>query len=566
MARKSRKDRPRETEAPKTPVCVAIGYARISKEGEKSEDSMENQAAIIKDYVKDKPDIDLRKVIVSDSGYTGTNFDRPGCAELMDLIKIGAAGCVIVKDLSRLGRDYIEVGELLFDTFLTLGIRFISVNDRYDSFADDAGRKKLLILFKNLVNHMYSRDLGKKIRSVKALKQKNGERTGGLPPYGYAMSGDGKTYVIDPEAAETVRLIFDMRRNGRGTFNIANHLNAVGVPSPRNYYHGKGLVTSERFASKIRWRHVLVYAILTNGQYTGRLIQGKTRVCGKTVTETPREDWIVHDNAFPAVIDAELFDEVQKIISADNGKRRRGAGKDGETRAADWGENILVGKIYCARCGKSAPRLEQRKKTGLAYSYLCYFCNAELRGTGVKAGHFTTPFAAIEEAVASAVRNLIAVCAETREPTHEKTNTGTHTDERRALTRETNRRAAECEHAERLLTAAYEHRLDGLLDAEEFECARKKFETDRAAATANLERAENALRDFDAAAARRNAALSNARKYGGFVELTREIVNAFVYRIEISPTDDGISVSLNFTDCFYNAGTPDSESGVIVDV
>jgi DNA invertase Pin-like site-specific DNA recombinase len=171
----------------------------------------------------------------------------------MDGIADGTTGCVIVKDISRLGRTYIEVGELLFDTFPAYNVRFISVNDHYDSFADDAWQKKLLILFKNLINHMYSRDLGKKIRSAHDMKKRRGEPTGGKP-YGYRKSEDGKSLVIDPEAAEIVRRIFDMRLAGANA--IAKCLNREGVPSPQKRRYLLGEITHEKFAGDLLWNGV----------------------------------------------------------------------------------------------------------------------------------------------------------------------------------------------------------------------------------------------------------------------------------------------------------------------
>ncbi|MDR1246370.1 MAG: recombinase family protein [Clostridiales Family XIII bacterium] len=562
MARKSRKNKQPEAAAVKAAVYASTGYARISVDGEKSEDSIENQAALIRDYVRDKPDLDLKDVITTDTGYTGTDFDRPGYTELMAGILDGSTRCVIVKDLSRLGRTYIEVGELLFDTFPAYDVRFISVNDYYDSFADDAGRKKLVILFKNLVNHVYSKDLGNKIRSVKALKRKNGKRGGGLPLYGYAPSEDGQSYVIDKETAEIVRLIFNMRREGYGTLKIANHLNATGTLSPSNYYYNKGMAKAERFAKKIRWRYPQVYRILTEEQYTGRLIQGKTNVRGKEVTEMPREDWITHENAFPAIIDSATFGEVRDIILRDNGQRK--GRQSSPERASAWDENILVGKMYCSRCGKAAPRLENRRKGALTYSYLCYYCNAELKGAGVKAGNFTTPFTKIETAVTAAIRTLVTAFAEFDGPAAANTGGSALAEKRRISERERDKYVREREHAEKLLSAAYTHHLQGVLDSNEFEIARRRFEQDGASATANLKRAESALREFDKTAARRNAALLNARKYCGFETLTKEIVTVFVRRIEISPGSDEIAITLNFTDCLDDMGIRTEESGVAV--
>jgi DNA invertase Pin-like site-specific DNA recombinase len=190
MARKSRwgvQPEPPRALAPE--VTDTWVYGRLSAENSRSEDSIETQVDYCKQYIASRSDLEY-KGSFEDRGFTGTNFKRPGFGEMMAAVLSGEIKCIVVKDLSRLGRTYIEVGELLFDTFLQLGVRFISVNDGYDSFAPDAGRKKLLILVKNLRNSQYSKDISQKIKSSVTIKQKIGIPHGGMPPYGYRLTTD----------------------------------------------------------------------------------------------------------------------------------------------------------------------------------------------------------------------------------------------------------------------------------------------------------------------------------------------------------------------------------------
>ena len=242
MARKSRKPEALENaaiaaistaKAKATQTFPAYIYARISNDSEKADDSIENQIALCKQFIHNHNTNEfIFSGIFSDLGYSGTDFDRPGYSEMMAGILSGEVKLVVVKDLSRLGRTYLEVGELLFDKFVQYGVRFVSVNDNYDSFADDAGRKKLLILFKNLVNHMYSRDLGKKIKSAHDAKKRRGEPAG-QAPYGYRIDKKTKRLEIVPEAAEIVKMVFDMRLREDSISFISQHLNRLGIPSPQ---------------------------------------------------------------------------------------------------------------------------------------------------------------------------------------------------------------------------------------------------------------------------------------------------------------------------------------------
>ncbi|MCL2227990.1 MAG: recombinase family protein [Oscillospiraceae bacterium] len=345
MPRTSRKSlfqgQPVVPEAPKATAYSTWGYGRISMDSERAEDSIESQAAIIQDYVADssRPDLELKGVI-TDLGFSGTNFDRPGYAELMAGIVSGDVQCVVVKDLSRLGRTYIEVGELIFDTFPEYNVRFISVNDQYDSFADDAARKKLLILFKNLVNHMYSMDLGKKIASSFLIKQQNGELLGSLPPYGYLFTaeGGGKRLKPEPESAEIVKLIFAMREQGVSMVKIAEHLNRNNIAAPRNHYYNLGVLKGERNAKKAMWQNGFIGNLLKNEVYIGSQIQSKYDKRGrKTATIKPRSEWFIYENAHAAIVSKTQFENVQSLL-AESGKKYKKLGNKLE-------ENIFVGKI-----------------------------------------------------------------------------------------------------------------------------------------------------------------------------------------------------------------------------
>ena len=558
MARKSRW-LPNTEESSKlhSTISDAWVYSRISNETDKSEDSIDNQIAIAKEYIGSQPDL-VFKDVFTDLGFSGTNFDRPGYRDMMAGILSGKVRCVVVKDLSRLGRTYIEVGELLFDTFIQYNVRFISVNDRYDSAAEDAGRKKLLILFKNLVNHMYSKDLGKKIKSSFMLKQQKGELLGCLPPYGYTFTteGGGKRLQVEPVSAEIVKLIFDMRLQGCSSIKITDYLNQNGILAPRNHYYGLGLLTKDKDAVKTVWQNSYICNLLINEVYTGDQIQGKYERHGKRFDVRPKEEWIIHKDAHPAIVDKEQFDVVQELIAASKEKYKK--------RGNKLDENIYVGKVFCTRCGKAAKRGYYRKnKSEVKYTYRCRYCYDELKYTHGMDAVKPVTLEKLEAVVNTAIQNQMDACLDIDGLLDKIANSMPISQKKQMLAKERHKLQKEVRKAGDMLSAAYTHHLEGLLDSNEFELARSKFERDKQNAKAGLARLDNELSEYELDAVRQNECLVNFRSFKGFESLDKEIVGVLVNRIEINPTTKVVDVVLNFNDSFSRLVRLAKESEVL---
>jgi DNA invertase Pin-like site-specific DNA recombinase len=555
MARKSRKNQPAEPENPKAVVYKSMGYTRISKAGEKSDDSIENQAAIIREYVKDKPDIDLRGVITADAGYTGTDFDRPGYAGLMAGIMDGTITCVLVKDLSRLGRTYIEVGELLFDTFPACNVRFISVNDNYDSFADDAGRKKLLILFKNLVNHLYSRDLGKKIRSAHDAKKRRGEPAGGKP-YGYRRSEDGRSLAVDSEAADIVKRIFDMRQSGESANGIVKHLNQCGVPSPQKRRYLLGEIAHEKFSGDILWGAEIVCRMLRNETYTGVLVQGKYDCDGKRHTLLPSDQWIRHEDAHPAIISREQFDAVQSLMAETAVKYRK--------LGIPSPKNAYAGKIFCARCGRNVQRSDGGAVGRVIYYYTCRRCADELKLEQGIARAPSLTLAKLDAAVGETLRKQMDLLDGYDEFIKLAAQSDALKQKRAELIRERAKLEKEAASADNTIAAAYTHHLDGLLDFREYELVRDKAVRAKENAAARLAYMDGELQRLDANNAKNNPWRERFNAFRDLDKPTKEIVQALVSRITVTPLTNEVSVELNCMDSFAELRELVGESGVRV--
>ena len=562
MARKSRKNQEQNvTETPKTVAYAAWGYTRISNNGDRSEDSIESQRDIIEDYVSDKADIGLQNVI-ADLGFSGTDFLRPGYGELMAGIEKGLVQCVIVKDLSRVGRTYIEVGEVLFDTLPAYHVRFISVTDNYDSFADDAARKKLLILFKNLVNHMYSKDLGVKIRASRVLMQQRGEIIGCLPPYGYLFTKENgkRSLKVDPVASETVRLMFDMREQGYSLSKIANHLNDKGILSSRNHLYEIGYLTNEKDAERILWAGGGIGSILRNEVYIGNLVQNKTERRGRNVSYKPQKEWIVHENAHTAIIDKAQFDAVQKLLDEAGAIRKK-------KRTDELDENIYRGKLICARCGKAAARqFSHTRELGHRYRVLCRHCGRDIRQSqGLK----KLPvfwLDQLEEIIADVLQKQIDACMEIGELVSAASKSKAILSKRQGLEAELAKLRGTSKKADEMLATAYTHHLAGILDSREFDLAREKFEKDKSMADARILLLAKEAEGYDIEKVQQNAFLTNFRKFNGFTKLDKEIVTALIQRIEITPQTNDVHIILNYMDEFKELNCFLAESGVLADV
>jgi DNA invertase Pin-like site-specific DNA recombinase len=333
-------------------IYNAALYVRISKDdGDKAEsDSIINQKELIKDYLRSIPEIQLCSERVDD-GFSGVDFLRPDFEAMMEDIRAGKINCVVVKDLSRFGRNYIEVGKYLENIFPFLGVRFISVNDQFDSANKRTDAEELILPFKNLINDAYSRDLSVKIRSQLLVKRKNGDYIGNFAVYGYTKSPENKNrLVVDEYASEVVRDIFRWKLEGLSGQAIANRLNAKGELSPMEYkrYCGLNFSTSFKVNSKAGWSPLAVKRILSNPVYTGVLEQGKVTTPNhklKNRISKSQEDWNVVRDAHEPIICKLVFDLIADLLASD-------------TRAASKEKAVYIfsGKLFCADCGNSMVR------------------------------------------------------------------------------------------------------------------------------------------------------------------------------------------------------------------
>lgn len=348
-------------------VYHAAIYVRLSKEDSDKEesDSIVNQKDFIKSFLAEKTDILICGEYVDD-GYSGVNFERPNFKRMIQDIKVGQIDCVVVKDLSRLGRNFVETGRYLEQIFPSLGVRFIAINDHFDSSEGRSSFDQILIPFKNLINDAYCRDISIKIRSQLEIKRKKGDFIGSFAVYGYMKSPeDHHKLLVDDYAAGVVKEIFKWKLEGASQQRIADRLNERGELSPMEYKRFCGLAYQSGFQINIqaRWTAVAVGRILCNEYYIGTLVQGKRTTPNhkvKKIIEKPYEEWIRIENHHVPVIDREDFFAVKRLLLQD-------------TRVAPRKKEVYLfsGLVFCGDCRWNLVRNSVARNGKTYFYYIC---------------------------------------------------------------------------------------------------------------------------------------------------------------------------------------------------
>lgn len=321
MARTKRKINPlvqaAESAAPATKIYKTAAYVRLSVEdsGKPGTDTIEGQKALLTSFIESKTDMELVSLFC-DNGRTGTDFDRPQFEKMMEEVRKGRINCIVVKDLSRFGRNYKETGNYLERIFPFLGVRFIAVNDNFDTLTAERTQDGYIVPLKNLINEVYSKDISKKIDAALSVKQRNGEFIGAWAPYGYRKDPDDKHHlVINEETAPTVRQIFKWRSEGVSVVQISRRLNDAGILSPSAYLYATGEVKTEKYKG-VPWHTQILKSILAHPVYIGHMVQGRKKQSfyeGKRQTYVDEANWIIVRNTHEPIIDGETFEKVQQI-------------------------------------------------------------------------------------------------------------------------------------------------------------------------------------------------------------------------------------------------------------
>lgn len=345
-------------------------YSRRSfDDGEKSESyTITNQKSLIVSFLEKMPNVEIIDYY-TDDGYTGTNFERPDFKRLMQDIINDKVNGIVVKDLSRLGRNHKEVGKYIEEIFPIYNIRIIAINDNVDSYLDPDSINSLIVPVKNLMNENYSRDLSKKVSSAYKTMAKSGQFVAGTTPYGYMLDPEDKHHlIIDESEVETVKLIFKMALEGKGRPTICQYLNDNGILCRKELQRRKKYkLTLEPFeiASEYLWSTSTIGRMLVNESYIGNLVQLKTTRSsfgGNKIITKNEEDFIRADNTHEAIITKEDFKKVQEVIKVNN-KRK--------DNSQPTNYSIFKGKLKCADCGKAMTKQEDFRGNRNISNYYC---------------------------------------------------------------------------------------------------------------------------------------------------------------------------------------------------
>lgn len=509
---------------------VAI-YLRLSKEDDdlsvissnKSEsNSISNQRQLILNYMKKHPELELYDEY-KDDGKSGSNFERAEFQRMMEDIEAGRVNCVIVKDQSRFGRDYIEVGKYKEKIFPKLGVRFITINEGYDSLSATSS-DDLAYVINSFVNDFYIRDISTKIRTNLTAKKQNGEYASAFVAFGYVKDIEDKSkLVVDTYAAEIVKDIFRWKIDGLSPQSIAKRLNELGIPSPAEYKKlcGSKYKTSFKTSKKATWSHSSVRRILKDEIYLGITVQGKSTTLNyktKTMVAKDKSEWFRVEGTHEPIISARDFELVEELLKDDT--------RSSSDKAA---VPIYAGRIFCGDCGSSAVR-KSVSYSGKKYVY--YVCSANKHDKNVCSKHsvredilYQVVFQTVKQQILllldvdKALQGLEALAWEN----HRLKKLDESIEIQNEIINKNNS----------LRLGIYEDLQSGLLDKPEYDSLKKELSSRIDAALAATEELNKEKREVLEGVSNRQSWIEQFRQYENITELTRNMVVHLIERINI---------------------------------
>lgn len=520
----------------------AIKYIRLSYTDDKTveSNSVSNQRKLIDDFLAQHPEIEVvcEKV---DDGYSGVLFDRPAFKEMMELVKDGAANCVIVKDLSRLGREYIETGRYLRRVFPAYGVRFIAINDNVDTLNDEPD--DLTVSVKNIINEAYSRDISVKTRSALDIKRRSGDFVGAFTVYGYLKTGDKhKSLTVDPFAANVVRDIFRKRLDGFSAYHIAEELNKAGILSPLAYKRSEGLPYAKggyADTEDCKWSATTILRILSDEVYTGTMVQGKQTTPHFKLKERelkPSEDWVRVENTHEAIIDKADFDLVQRLKGLD-------------TRTSPQSDKVYLfsGVLICGCCGGRMTRKVNRSN---GKEYIYYYCPTGKKGgckssSMIKESELTE---CVQSSLKAHINSVVSLNSLITSISRERINQGL-VQEYTGYIKSNEEQLARVEKFKRNL---YESLVSGALSKEEFLQYKQEYSAKAEEIKTAIQGWNDKLSEVLENRGERNRWLNHFLQFAEMEEIDRSVVSRLIQSIKIS-ADKQIEVRFNYQDEYQKA-------------
>ena len=518
-------------------------YERLSRDDELEgeSNSIVNQKKILEEYASKN---NLTNIIhFTDDGISGTQFDRPGFMEMMNGVNTGNIGCIIVKDMSRLGRDYLKVGQCM-EILRQKGVRLIAINDNVDSFY----REDDFTPFRNIMNEWYARDTSRKIQSTFRSKGESGKHTASTPPYGYIKDEKDKDkWVVDEKAAEIVRRIFNLTMDGAGPYKIAKILEAdkIDIPAYHQQKMGYGLHQSKNFEYPYRWCSSTIASILKKKEYLGHTVNFKTRkhFKDKKSKYVSEDKWLIFENTHEAIIDQETFDNVQRIRG--NVKRY----PDG------WGEyHPLTGLMYCADCGSKMYVHRTNNYKNIPY-YVCSNYKKVPCGSLCPSAH-RIKAEVVLNLIQETLKDIKNYLDEDNEAFTRSIQNEMEEKEKVEIEKQRVRlinNKSRLQELERLMCRIYEDMILEKIPSSRYEILNSQYETEQRALNKEIKDLELVISRYEKETDKVRKFISLISRYENFDELTNSMINEFVEKIIIHERDrKGSQTSKQKIEIYFN--------------
>ena len=529
---------------------VTALYCRLSRDdGTESEsNSISNQKTLLQQKAKEYGFSNTRCYV--DDGFTGTNFNRPGFQQMLEDIDLGYVSTVMVKDLSRFGRDYIEAGQYLEKIFPFLGVRFISITDGYDSLTSDDAEGALMIPLKNMMNDVYAKDISRKIITSFRARQEKGEYLPAFPPYGYVKSKTrAYRYEVDEKVAPYVRMIFEWKAAGVSHSEICRRLNDMGAVTPAKRKVELGIWHAEKYKHTI-WHGRTIIDIMKNSTYTGELVYGrmpKSLYQGIKCHRAKPDEWRIIPYAHEAIVSRELYDKVQALFDERAKEMKEKMDKHAPLR--EQIVNHFKGRIYCGDCGKRMRFVKANQKhipMDQAHSY--YVCGGYLDSGYRNCSRRMIRYSDVEAAVIAVIQGQVTAALDQekllkqmRGSMKEKSLIDRYVGQINYISQElkrVNRVNGRREHL-------FESFTEGVLDEAEYRFAKQKYDDEAAELGKRLSEARAKKKQLDEVLTLDNKWLSAMREAEDKTEVDSELVKHLIKAVKIYE-EKRVEVELNF--------------------
>lgn len=525
-------------------IYKTAAYVRLSVEdsGKKGADTIEGQKKMLSDFISRHTDLELVG-IWCDNGETGTNFARPQFEDMMKKVKRGEINCIVVKDLSRFGRNYKETGNYLERIFPFLGVRFVAVTDNFDTLTAERSENGYIVPLKNIINEAYSKDISKKSASALHIKQKRGDFIGSWAPYGYSRNPDDThRLIVNEETAPVVRQIFAWRVEGTSIVQIARRLNDAGILSPSAYLYETGQVKTEKYHG-VPWRNQVLKGILSHPVYLGHMVQGRKRQSfygGQKQVYTSESEWTIVYNTHEPIIDQQTFDIVQRIAQE---RKEEYHSRLGKFEGLGQTENIFKQLVYCHDCHRPLVRyktVSHDKK--LWYTFICPSHADDPKSCPKKSIREDK----LIEIVTMALQKQIEIAVNMTALIQKINNSSAFRQEvKQSRSRIVNARRT-LKRCQSLYDSLYQNYVEGLMDETEYITLRERYkqqaeEAQRIISTLEQEELNNKQYTSE------NLFLRAYSQFQSCGSLTRDMLTALIERIYIDE-HDGIKIVFKYKD------------------